>query len=129
MGLFFGKKKQIAKRNDLKEQLIKEHTELQERLQRHDAIILKKNEAERRYEENGDLQEYLDFYRNLIKDVSCFEIKGSWLFRYPETLIKQKMYDEAWGVLNLMYLRMPEQQGRITSLQNKILKEEGRLKK
>lgn len=129
MGLLFGKKREKQEDANLSQQLKKEHDELQERLNRHDAILNQKNAAKLKFEETGNLEEYLSFYRELIKDVSCFEMKGSWLFDYPETLVKNKMYNEAWGVLNLMYLHMPEKQGRIKSLQEKILKEEKKLKK
>ena len=121
MGLFgFFKKKET------KQRLLPEEIELQERVKKHDDILSAKNEAESRYKETGNLEEYLDFYRELTKDSSCFEIGGSWIFNYPETLIKEKLYDEAWGILNLIYIHMPQKRGRVSDLRYKILKTENK---
>jgi len=113
----------------IREELIRtnpEYAQLEKELAEQDAILEKRRKAEERYKLDNDIDSLLNFWRSVWNDGSCFKIKGSWLFNYPELLIKEKRYDEAWGALNRLYLEMPNCAGRVRSLQAKVLKAENK---
>lgn len=88
---FFSKKKKLPQQE---QPLLPVEIEIQTKVKRQDYIISKKNEAEKQFEETGDVEKLLDFYNTLMADDECFSIRGSWVFRYPELLVKEKKYDE-----------------------------------
>lgn len=123
MGIFDRlKKKPVAKERTL----LPEEIELQRRLKEQDDFIAEKNKAEQAYKDTGDSDALLAFYRGVFSENKTPVVCGSWMFNYPELLIKEKKFDEAWGVLNLFRLLLPDKVGRISDLQYKILKAENK---
>lgn len=106
--------------------LQKEHDELQIRLAKQDAILKKANKARENYEIDGDVDKLFSVYQEILDTEPYYQIRGNWIFKYPELLIKEKRYDQAWGVLNRLYLDLPDSHGRIRDMQFQILKAENR---
>lgn len=84
-------------------------------------------EAESRYKENKDIDALLAFWRKIWSTKKGLLFRGShWLFRFPELLVKEKCYDEAWAFLNRISIEKPDYLSRIRDMQYKILKSEGK---
>lgn len=106
--------------------VFEEYNELQKELATQNEIISKFSKAEKTYKETGNADEFFAVCKSLFENGSCFQIKGSWIFRYPEALIAEKRYNEAWAVLNKICLEIPKEKGRVHDLQYKVLKAEKR---
>lgn len=103
-----------------------EMSEIQKKLNKQDDLIRKRNQAEDKFKQDGNVNELLSFWRGVWADKSWRIMSGNWIFNFPELLIKEKLYDEAWGVLNKLYLERHDSAARIRDLQYKVLKSEGK---
>lgn len=115
----------FKKKNPQKaKRLLPEEVELQAKIKAQDNLILEKNEAEKKYKETGEVEPYFNFFQSLFSDEERFSMIGNWAFQYPEVLIKEKRFNEAWGALNQLYLALPDSKGRIYNMRYQILKAE-----
>lgn len=117
MGLFdFSKKKNASPRHKAEGVI----SELDRELKAQDEQIASIHKAEKKFENDGDIEALILFWENIWKRGGLLFNGATWTFRLPDLYIKQKRYDDALRIVRR--IKNPAYQDRAKGYIDKIQK-------